>query len=84
MAQAREPFDWSNQRNLRRRALESVKEFFGKEERSHPLSPEKVAEASKEGSGEGADLNPRPREERKARETENDRINKAPNNIWPG
>lgn len=85
MAQTREPFDWSNQRNLKSRAWRSVQEFFGKDEAEHALDPELVAGVSEDT--ESSDMAPDekdPNAERIHRPTEQRRISENPNSVWPG
>lgn len=83
MAQAKQPFDWDNKINLRRRAWESVKEFFGKEEPEHAMSPETVAEQTK-GNGNDRRRLEDPNAERIHRPTERRNISDSPSTTWPG
>jgi hypothetical protein len=88
MATARKPFDWSDPKNLKERAWNSVKEFFGKEEEEHPLSPDTVAKESGSRGDLGAthaDQNEADdsRDERIHRHTEQRALNEKPT-IWPG
>jgi len=88
MATARKPFDWNDPKNLKERAWNSVKEFFGKEEEEHPISPETVAQESKSSR---ADYDTAPNEadseeshaDRIHRRTEQRALNEKPT-IWPG
>ena len=88
MAEAKR-FDWSDKNNLRHRAWESIKEFFGKDEEEHPMSPETILHDSAEGSGSGAmppidPVDPDPNSSRIHRQTEKRRINESPATTWPG
>lgn len=82
MANARKPFDWNDPKNLRERAWNSVKEFFGKEEAEHPLSPDTVAKESKASEQEHIDTEEN-HAERLHRRTEQRALNDNPT-IWPG
>lgn len=80
----RKPFDWNDPKNLKERAWNSVKEFFGKEEEEHPLSPDTVAKESK--ADEGFEQTTEPEEshgDRLHRRTEQRTLNENPT-IWPG
>lgn len=80
MANARKPFDWNDPKNLRERAWNSLKEFFGKEEEERPLSPQIVAQESKDGEPASTVEN---HEDRLHRRTEQRSLNENPT-IWPG
>jgi hypothetical protein len=79
----RKPFDWNDPKNLRERAWNSVKEFFGKEEAEHPLSPETVAKESKGGDAEFHPDTEESHADRLHRRTEQRALNDNPT-IWPG
>lgn len=81
----RKPFDWNDPKNLRERAWNSVKEFFGKEEADHPISPEMVAKESQGAEGSDAPLEPseEAHADRLHRRTEQRALNDNPT-IWPG
>lgn len=81
MANARKPFDWNDPKNLRERAWNSVKEFFGKEEAEHPLSPGTVAKETK--AAEPAPDTEDNHSERLYRNTQQRALNDNPT-IWPG
>lgn len=83
MATARKPFDWNDPKNLRERAWNSVKEFFGKEEEEHPLSPETVAKESKNAESEFIPDSEESHADRLHRRTEQRALNDNPT-IWPG
>lgn len=77
----RKTFDWNDPKNLRERAWNSVKEFFGKEEAEHPLSPDTVArETQATTPALNADDN---HGERLYRSTQQRALNDNPT-IWPG
>lgn len=79
----RKPFDWNDPKNLRERAWNSVKEFFGKEEEEHPLSPGTVAKESKANNEEFTPETEDSHADRIHRRTEQRALNDNPT-IWPG
>lgn len=76
------PFNEENKNNLKHRAWNSLKEFFGKDEPEHPLSPELISTLAKHSSPQ--DLSEDPNEERMHRSTERRRISENPASTWPG
>lgn len=86
MAQTREPFDWSNNNRLKERTINAVKEFFGKEEPDHPLSPEMIAKINMEFEQDESLTHGEedPNADRIHRSTERRRISDNPNSVWPG
>jgi hypothetical protein len=85
--ETRDPFDWTNKNNLRHRAWQSVKEFFGGEEEEHPLSPGQLTGA--EGGAEPPPPPEReaeedPNAERIHRETEQRKLKDNPATMFPG
>jgi hypothetical protein len=82
------PIQWNDEKNLRQRAWESVREFLGKEEEPHPMSPEEVEELRSKPASPKPYRTPEEEEEgiraeRIHRETEQRALNDRPN-IWPG
>lgn len=83
MANTRKPFDWNDPKNLKERAWNSVKEFFGKEEEEHPLSPETVAKESKATDSGRIPESEEGHPDRLHRRTEQRALNETPT-VWPG
>jgi len=77
-------YDESNPNNLKQRAWDSVKEFFGEEEKEHALSPALIATLGKFSTDAAPDSEEFANTERRHRETERRRIAGNPTAVWPG
>jgi hypothetical protein len=81
----RQVYDSKNPNNLKHRAWDSVKEFFGEEEKDHALSPGLIASLGNFSTdAPPSALEEAPGLERRYRLTEKRRIARNPNAVWPG